>query len=67
MTDGMELKGHYFAYDSSESAEDVAVLCPHCGGSDLVFQGAISASRSVLVIATCRRCRKSLRVRLKLI
>ena len=67
MTDGMELKGHYFAVDSSDSAVDVALLCPHCGGSDLMFQGVLPAYRSVLVIATCRHCRKSARVRLKLI
>jgi hypothetical protein len=61
----MYIPAPYYANDGH--VELVQIVCPHCGGTKLLFQGMTPAYRSVEILATCWDCRESMKMALGVI
>lgn len=61
----MDIPAPYFAHDGY--VEQYPVTCPHCGSDNIFFQGLTPAHRSVVIVATCWDCRKSMKMILRVI
>lgn len=61
----MDIPAPYFAHDGHVGP--IHIVCPHCGGAHILFQGMTPAYRSVVIVATCYDCRKSMKMTLRVI
>ncbi len=49
--------------ETDEEVLRIDIPCPHCKQDvSYFFQGILSGDRSIIVIATCRKCHKSIKV-----
>jgi len=61
----MFLPGRYFSKDTFEESLKFNPECPSCNGHVMYFQGITIEHNSVIIVATCKSCRKSIRIVLR--